>query len=158
MANEELMTEENQFVVFKLAQETYGVEINHVREIITLQSITEVPGTIDIIEGIINLRGYVIPIFNLRKKFCLPEEELTKNARIVVVEVSGNTLGMIVDGVSEVLRISGKDIEEPSRVITANIDTEFIKGIAKLEDKLVTILNLDNILNKEEQMAMEAMA
>lgn len=158
MAKEELMTEESQMVVFKLAQETYGVDINYVREIITLQSITEVPGTIEIIEGIINLRGYVIPIFNLRKKFCLPEEELTKEARIVVVEVSGNTLGMIVDGVSEVLRISGKDIEEPSRLITSNIDTDFIKGIANLEEQLVTILNLDNILNKEEKIAMEMMA
>ena len=155
MANEVLVNEENQFVVFKLAQETYGVDINHVREIITLQSITEVPGTIDFIEGIINLRGYVIPVFNLRKKFMLPEEEFTKAARIVVVDVAGNTLGMTVDGVSEVLRISNGDIEKPSRVITASVETEYIHGIAKLEDKLVIILELDKILNDEEQLALE---
>lgn len=155
MANEEINLEENQFVVFKLAQETYGVDINQVKEIITMQTITEVPGTLDFIEGIINLRGYVIPVFNLRKKFRLPQEELTKAARIVVVEVDGNILGMIVDGVSEVQRISSKVIEKPSRVIAASIDSEFIKGIANLDTQLVIMLELDKILNKEEQSALE---
>lgn len=146
--------EEKQFVVFQLGKETYGVDISTVWEIITMQPITQVPHTADFIEGIINLRGIVIPIIDLRKRFQLPYGEYTRATRIVVIEISGNTLGMIVDGVSEVLRISSDIVEPPPPVIT-NIDADYLQGVAKLEDRLIILLNLDKVLTKQERMELE---
>jgi len=147
--------EEKQFVVFQLSKETYGVDISKVWEIITMQPITQVPHTAEFIEGIINLRGRVIPVIDLRKRFNLPEDEFTRSTRIVVIEISGNTLGMIVDGVSEVLRIPSDIVEPPPPAIT-NIDADYLQGVAKLEDRLIILLNLDKVLTKQEKMELEA--
>lgn len=149
-----IKNEVNQFVIFTLGEEKYGVDINKVREIITMQSITLVPGSSGLIEGIINLRGYVIPIFNIKRKFNLAEGEFSAQTRIVVIEVSNNTLGIIVDGVSEVLRIPGHIIESPSSIIAASIDTNYIEGIAKMEDKLIIMLDLEKILSAENKLEM----
>ncbi|HEX3032528.1 MAG TPA: chemotaxis protein CheW [Bacillota bacterium] len=148
--------EEKQFVVFQLSKETYGVDIGQVSEIITMQQITKVPHTIEFIEGIINLRGRVIPVVDLRKRFGLPCDEITRNTRIVVIEIGGNTLGMIVDGVSEVLRISGDIVEAPPPAIT-NVDADYLEGVAKLEDRLIILLNLEKVLTKQEQAELENM-
>lgn len=146
--------EEKQFVVFQLGKETYGVEISKVWEIITMQPITQVPHTAEFIEGIINLRGRVIPVIDLRKRFELAHEDFTRATRIVVIEISSNTLGMIVDGVSEVLRISSDIVEPPPPAIT-NIDADYLQGVAKLEDRLIILLNLDKVLTRQERMELE---
>ena len=151
---EELMTGDNQYVVFRLGREVYGLEISTVLEIITMQTITEVPGTEDYIEGVINLRGLVIPVFNLHKKFNLLGGEITRLTRIVVVEVEGSNIGMQVDAVSEVVRIPGEVIEPPSKIMNG-IDEEYLLGIAKLEDSLVILLDLAKVLRKDDTSMLD---
>ncbi|TLM98550.1 purine-binding chemotaxis protein CheW [bacterium] len=148
------MTNEKQYVVFELGRETYGLDIAAVREIITMQTITKVPRTLEYVEGVINLRGRVIPVFNLHQKFDLMAKEASRSTRIVVVEVEGNTIGMIVDGVSEVLRISNNIVERPSSIIS-DVDTEYLAGVAKLEDRLVILLDLEKVLCKEDYSVLE---
>ncbi|MFZ5639515.1 MAG: chemotaxis protein CheW [Bacillota bacterium] len=152
---EDLIEDVKQFVVFTLANESYGVDINDVREIIRLQPITKMPGTNGDIEGIINLRGNVIPVFNIKTKFNLVDGKQSSSTRIVVIEVNENILGIIVDGVSEVLRIPAEIIEKPSSMITANISTDYIKGIARLDDKLVIILDLKQVLDNTDKVQLE---
>ncbi|HXL02798.1 MAG TPA: chemotaxis protein CheW [Candidatus Atribacteria bacterium] len=150
------MPKEFQLVAFQLGEETYGVDISQVEEIIRMQPITRVPGAPDFVEGVINLRGRVIPVIDLRKRFRLPPREETKNTRIVVVEVSPNTVGMIVDAVDEVLRISEEKVEAPSTLISS-IDTEYIKGVGKLDNKLLILLDLSKVLTKEEKGVLQSM-
>jgi len=138
---EELMTGDNQYVVFRLGREVYGLEISTILEIITMQTITEVPGTEDHIEGVVNLRGLVIPVFNLHKKFN--------------IEGGGNNIGMLVDGVSEVVRISSEVIEPPSKIMNG-INEEFLLGIAKLEDCLVVLLDLAKVLRKGDTSLLDS--
>lgn len=138
---------ENQYVIFKLGVEVFGLEINKVKEIIVYQDTTQLPGSIHQIEGIINLRGHVIPIYNLRKKFDFPEVEKSRRTRIVVVEVHGSTIGIIVDGVSEVLMIPGSVMEQPSSVVSSDVDVNFISGIAKMEESLIIILDLEKVIS-----------
>ena len=152
---EELMTGDNQYVVFRLGREVYGLEISTILEIITMQTITEVPGTEDHIEGVVNLRGLVIPVFNLHKKFNIEGGEITRQTRIVVVEVEGNNIGMLVDGVSEVVKISGEVIEPPSKIMNG-INEEFLLGIAKLEDCLVVLLDLAKVLRKGDTSLLDS--
>ncbi len=151
---EELMDNENQYVVFRLDREIYGLEISAVREIITMQPITEVPGTEDYIEGVINLRGRVIPVFNLHRRFNLAEGEITRSTRIVVVEVEGNSIGMVVDGVSEVVRITRDLIEQPSSIL-CGIGEEYLTGVAKMADRLVILLDLNRVLQVNEGTVLE---
>lgn len=151
---EELMANENQYVVFRLGRETYGLEISTILEIIMMQTITEVPGTEEYTEGIINLRGRVIPVFNLHKKFCLAGGEITRATRIVVVEVAGNNIGMLVDGVSEVVKINLEMVEKTSDIMS-DIDKEYLVGVAKLEDKLVILLDLAKVLRREDGTMLE---
>ncbi len=152
--SEQIIVNEKQFVVFKLGRETYGLDIAAVREIITMQTITEVPRTMEYVEGVINLRGRVIPVFNLHKKFGLQADMFTRSTRIVVVEVEGNTIGMVVDGVSEVLRISGDIVERPSSILT-DIDTDYLAGVAKLDERLVILLDLEKVLSREDHSMLE---
>src|SRR6059058_1034870 len=149
--------EERQLVVFQLGAELYGVEIARVHEIIRLQAITRVPRAPAFVEGIINLRGKVIPVVDLRHRFGLPAAEHTRASRIVVVEIGDQVVGIVVDGVSEVLRVSPSIVEPPSPVV-AGIDSEYLHGIAKLPERLVILLDLDRILAREERRALEATA
>lgn len=151
---EELRANENQYVVFRLGRETYGLEISAVLEIITMQTITEIPGTEHYIEGVINLRGRVIPVFNLHTKFELSGGEVTRSTRIVVVEVEGYNIGMLVDGVSEVVKIT-KDMIEPPSNILGGIEEEYLAGVAKLEDKLVILLDLTKVLRRDDGTMLE---
>ncbi len=142
--------EEMQLVVFDLAKEVYGVDIIAVHEIIRMQVITEVPRTPDFVEGVINLRGKVIPVVDLRKRFGLTVSEETKDSRIVVVDISGQEVGMVVDAVTEVLRIPSESVEPPSSVITS-ADSAYLMGIAKLEDRLIILLELQQVLSEAEK-------
>ncbi len=148
---------ERQLVVFQLGAELYGCEISRVHEIIRLQSVTKVPRAPAFVEGVINLRGKVIPVVDLRRRFGLPTADHTRASRIVVVEIGDQVVGIVVDGVSEVLRVNSAIVEPPSPVV-AGIDSEYLHGIAKLTDRLVILLDLDRILAREERRALEVAA
>ena len=149
--------DEQQLVVFELGAELYGVEIARVHEIIRLQTVTRVPRAPAFVEGVINLRGKVIPVVDLRRRFGLPSAEHTRSTRIVVVEIGDQVVGIVVDGVSEVLRVNTATVEPPSPVV-AGIDSEYLHGIAKLPERLVILLDLDRVLAREERSALAAAA
>lgn len=140
---------ENQLVVFDLAHEHYGVDIAHVESIIKMQAITTVPHAPAFVEGVTNLRGKILPVMDLRKRFNLPMAEPSKETRIVVVEMAGQTVGLVVDGVSEVLRIAPEAIEPPSPLVTT-VNSAFIRGIAKLEARLIIVLDLSKALSFQD--------
>ena len=142
--------EEKQLVVFDLDSESYGVDIGAVREIIRMQEITRVPRTPEFVEGVINLRGKVIPVVDLRKRFGLAVGEENKDNRIVVVDIGGQDIGVVVDAVTEVLRIPAAAIEPPSSVITS-ADSEYLLGIVKLADKMIILLELESVLSEKEK-------
>lgn len=146
---------EEQLVVFQLGDETYGIEISAVHEIIRMQSITKVPRTPEFVEGVINLRGRIVPVIDLHKRFNLPLEEETAHSRIIVVEVKGVTVGMIVDSVSEVLRLPQANIDPPPPAITGGIETEYLRGVGKWEERLIILLDLDKVLEQSEYNALE---
>ncbi len=147
---------ENQLVIFELAGEHYGVDIVAVEGIIKMQDIIAVPHTPAFVEGVTNLRGAVLPVVDMRKRFGLPQAEETGATRLVVVEMNGGTVGMVVDGVTEVLRVSAEDIEPPSPMVTT-VDTVFITGIARVDERLIILLDLSKVLSTQEQAALETM-
>ncbi len=153
METETLQQDEQQLVVFDLSTEAYGVDIGAVREIIRLQDITRVPRTPEFVEGVINLRGKVIPVVDLRKRFGLPAEEESKENRIVVVDIGAQDIGVIVDAVTEVLRISTESVEPPASVITT-ADSEYLLGIAKLDSRLIILLDLEQVLTEAEHNSL----
>lgn len=138
-----------QIVSFRLANEEYGVDIMRVQEIILMGQITQMPEVPDFICGLINLRGHVIPIIDLRKRFHLPCTDKTEDTRIIVVNVGERTIGIVVDAVNEVLRINSEQIEPPPTCVGA-IDHDYIRGLVKLEQKLLVLLNIDRVLTNEE--------
>ena len=148
---------EQQLVVFQLAAELYGVEISRVHEIIRLQSVTRVPRAPAFVEGVITLRGKVTPVVDLRRRFGLPMADHTRSSRIVVLEIGDQVVGIIVDGVSEVLRVNTSTVEPPSPVV-AGIDSEYLHGIAKVDERLVILLDLERVLAREERRALENVA
>jgi purine-binding chemotaxis protein CheW len=139
-----------QIVSFRLANEEYGVDIMRVQEIILMGQITKMPEVPDFICGLINLRGHVIPIVDLRKRFNLPVTENNEHTRIIVVNVASKTIGMVVDAVNEVLRINEDQIEPPPSSV-AGIDHTYITGLVKFQDKLLILLSIENILSQEEK-------
>lgn len=141
---------ENQIVVFELGSEHFGVEIAQVESIIKMQPITRLPHVSNFVEGVTNLRGKVLPVIDLRKRFGLASQEANQNSRIVVVSLEQTEVGMIVDSVSEVLTVPEGSVE-PAPAITSSVDTAFITGIAKLDQRLVILLDLHRILTNEEK-------
>lgn len=148
---------ERQLVVFDLAGEAYGVNIGTVREIIRMQAVTHVPETPEYVEGVINLRGRVIPVVDLRRRFGLAASEHTAESRIVVVDIAGNDIGVIVDAVTEVLRVAGSSIEAASALI-ASEDSYYMDGIAKIGDRLLILLDLDRVLQAGDEVVARATA
>lgn len=144
---------EFKIVVLRLAGESFGVEITSVREIGVMQEITPVPKTPPFVEGIINLRGSVIPIIDLRARLALPRKVPDKDTRIIIAEMERFTVGMVVDAVTEVLTINREMVEEPSPVI-ANMDTAFMAGVAKLDQRLIILLDLERVLDLSEKKAL----
>jgi purine-binding chemotaxis protein CheW len=149
--------DERQLVVFQLGAELYGVEISRVHEIIRLQEVTRVPHSPAFVEGVINLRGKVISVINLRRRFGLPAADDTRAGRVVVVDINHQVIGMVVDSVSEVLRVNTATIEPPSPAV-AGIDSEYLQGIVKLPERLVILLDLDRVLTREERRALDEAA
>ena len=141
---------EIQLVIFGLAGEEFGIDISQVREIIRMQDITPMPKAPKFIEGVINLRGQIIAVMDLANRFGLTLSDRTEKARIVVIEVKDNTVGLIVDEVPEVLRISEDSIDPTPEMIESQVHADFIKGVGKLEDRLIILMDADRILSAEE--------
>jgi purine-binding chemotaxis protein CheW len=143
---------ENQIVIFELGTEHFGVEIARVESIIKMQPITQLPHVPSFVEGVTNLRGKVLPVIDLRKRFGLAVRETDKNSRIIVVSLDQSEVGMIVDEVSEVLTVPEGAVE-PTPAITTGVDSAFITGIAKLDQRLVVLLDLQRILSANEHIS-----
>ena len=138
-----------QLVVFELANEVYGINIGTVREIIRMQTVTYVPDSPGFVEGVINLRGRGIPVVDLRKRFGLPVTDATNESRVLVVDISGDDIGVIVDAVTEVQRISEDSIEPTTTLVTTE-DSYYIEGIAKVDDQLLILLDLEKALDSTD--------
>lgn len=141
---------EEQFVVLQLAGQDYGIEISGVNKIIHMEEITKIPQAADFVEGIISLRGDVIPIIDLGKRFNIFGTERNEKSRIIIVEVGEILIGVLVDAVVEVLRIPKEKIG-PAPQMSAAIDTNFMQGIALIEDRLIILLDIDQILYEGEK-------
>jgi purine-binding chemotaxis protein CheW len=148
--NTTIITEELlQLVSFKVGDAEFGVDILRVQEINKMMKLTMVPNTPPFVEGVINLRGRIIPVINLRARLGLEEKEYDSKTRIIVVDLYDKTIGFIVDEVKEVLRIP-KSITEPPPEIVSGVDSEYITAIGKLEDRLLILLDLTKILSNQE--------
>jgi len=152
---------EGKYLTFSLADEEYGIGILKIREIIGMMPITSVPQTPAFVKGVINLRGKVIPVLDLRLRFGMQEIEYTDRTCIIVVEIAGAAgkiqIGSVVDSVSEVLNIKGEDIEN-TPTFGASLDTEYILGMAKMEGGVKILLDIDKVLSEGEITALEKAA
>lgn len=146
-----------QLVSFSLDQEEYGVDVLKVREIIRMPIVTRVPNTSHYVEGVINLRGKVIPIISMRKKFGLMEIESDKQTRIMVMDVEGDLMGFVVDAVSEVIRISDSEIQPSPAVVASGIDQECIAGVINQAERLLVLLDLEKMFSHEEKKLFSSM-
>ena len=151
---------EQQLVVFGLGKEEFGIDISRVREIVKLQNITTIPQSMDFVEGIVNLRGQIVPIVDLCKRFLVADrsESVDAERRIIVVNMSGQNIGILVDGVSEILRIPDEAIEPTPPIVASGVSSDFIRGVAKVEGRLIIFLDLDRIFSAEEQEALSSAA
>jgi purine-binding chemotaxis protein CheW len=149
-------SDEEQLVVFRLGDESYGVSIEVVNTIIRLSEITAVPHTPASVSGVINLRGVIVPVIDLRRRFGLPASEATKASRIVVVENDGIMVGMIVDAVTETLRLSGGQIE-PLSPLVQSVDAQYLRGVGKVGERLIILLALEQVLAREEVEQLQGM-
>jgi purine-binding chemotaxis protein CheW len=140
--------EERQVVVFELANEKYGTEIGSVREIIRMPTVTQMPGTPEHVRGVINLRGRVIPVVDLRARFRLPTTELTESTRVLVVDILGESIGVVVDAVTEVRRVPSGSVEAPGATTTTE-ESYYIDGIAKQDEHLLILLDLERALTNQ---------
>jgi len=160
--SEAVMTErEGKYLTFTLADEEYGIGILKIKEIIGMMPITSVPQTPEFVKGVINLRGKVIPVMDLRLRFGMEAIGYTDRTCIIVVEISGETgdimVGIVVDTVSEVLNIKGEEIEDPPRFGTT-LDTDYILAMAKTEGSVKILLDIDRVLRSEELILLERSA
>lgn len=137
-----------QIVSFRVGEEEFGFDILRVQEIIRHMHLTRVPNSPEFVDGVINLRGKVIPVIALRKRFGVTREPADGQTRIVVLEVQHNILGFIVDSVPEVLRIASNAVVPPPRL--GNVQREYVSGVAKLNDRLLILLDVDRIISGEE--------
>lgn len=145
---------EKQLVIFELEKEYFGIDISAVEGIIKMQTITPVPQSPEFVEGVTNLRGSILPVIDLKKRFGIGIAEKTIETRIVVITMGALKIGMIVDAVSEVLTIED-NIIEPTPPMISTVGTEFIIGIAKIDERLVILLDLARILTNQEKLQAE---
>lgn len=155
--NEKVIDLDLQVVVFRLGDGVFGAEISQVEEIIKMPEITRMPSAPEFVEGIINLRGDVMTIMDLRKKLGLSVTETSEETRIIIAETSGYTLGLIVDSVREVITLKDKDIDAASSA-KVKYDSDFVRGVAKLPDGLLILLDLTKMLSEKELNRIKAMS
>jgi purine-binding chemotaxis protein CheW len=151
---QQLSGEVVQVVSFRLGGEEYGVDISQVQEIIRMVEITHVPRAPHFMEGVINLRGQLIPIIDLRTRFGMSRIDPTKSTRIVVTEIGNKRVGIVVDSVSEVLNIPIENVEAAPEMV-AGVGTEYIQGVGKLGERLIIMLDLTMVISTEEKQALE---
>jgi purine-binding chemotaxis protein CheW len=151
------MEKEIQVVGFRIGNETYGVRIGAVREIVRVPEITAVPSAPDLIEGVINLRGKIIPVMDLRKRFGQIEVNHDKKNRILVVELENKLIGLIVNAASEVLKIPPSDIEAPGSVFSEG-ESSYVVGVGKLKGRLIILLDITKLLHRPEYKRLEEVA
>lgn len=150
-----MMAEEIKVVVFKLAHEEYGIEVEKVKTIERMMPITRVPKTFTFIKGVVNLRGVVVPVMDLRGRFGLPEAEYDDQTRIIIVNTHEMEVGFIVDGASDVIDMNAEQIEAPPEVV-GGVKAKYLRGVAKINDqRLLIMLNLAEVLNREEIIKLE---
>ncbi|MGC2322292.1 MAG: chemotaxis protein CheW, partial [Terriglobales bacterium] len=143
-----------QLVSFKIGHEEFGLDILKVQEIIRLRDLTRVPNMPDFVDGVINLRGKVIPVIGLRRRMGIPAGEDDKRTRIVVAEVNGKVLGFVVDEVSEVLRIPEANFEPPPKL--GQVEREYVQGIGKIDERLLILIDLSPLLSDREHSQIAA--
>jgi purine-binding chemotaxis protein CheW len=143
------MLKKNQVVRFTIGKESFGIDIGNVKEIVAVPEITRVPDTPDFVEGVINLRGKIVSVIDLRKRLRFDVSHNNKKNRILVTEVNGRIVGLIVDEVSEVLRLNPESIEPPPEMVVS-VGVEYITGVGKLEDGIILLLDIQKVLGKEE--------
>lgn len=149
------MGQELKVIVFALGSEEYGVEVDKVRTIERMQPMTRVPKTLKFIKGVINLRGVVTPVIDLRGRFGFPETEYTDNTRIIIIAVDDVEVGLIVDSANDVIDVDTDHIDDPPEIV-GGIKAKYLQGIAKVEDnRLLVLLNLQEVLVKDEIAQLE---
>ncbi len=145
-----------QFVIAGIGREEFAIDVLSVQEIIRLVELTRLPKAPPFVEGVINLRGRIIPVLNLRRRFGLSETTVTDRQRIVVVMVRQRMVGLLVDEVAEVLRIGLSAIEPPPSIMGSSTGAEFTRGVGRLDDRLIVVLDLERLLLPAEQAATAA--
>ncbi len=143
------MAKNLQLVVFNIGKELYGVGIESVHEIVKVPDITEVPDAPVFLQGVINLRGKIVPVVDLRKRMNLEGKEKTKSSRVLITENEGRLIGLLVDAVSEVLKVPPEAVEAPPEMISS-VGVQYITGVAKVEGSLIILLNLGKVLSVED--------
>jgi len=151
--NQNELNELLQLVSFKIGGEEFGIDILKVQEINRMMQITKVPNAPFFVEGVVNLRGRIIPVVNLRTRLNMEKINEDNRTRIIVVDLTGITIGFVVDEVNEVLRIP-KSITEPPPAMVAGIDSDYITAVGKLEDRLLILLDLEKVFSVEETKAL----
>ncbi len=145
-----LQREEKQFIVFTINDEKFGVDVKQIKQIIPLSETTHIPNAPSFVEGVINLRGDIIPIIDLKCKLSLELKSINKKeGKIIIVELDDNNIGMKVDSVSEMMRIYQDEIAEPPKIVKG-INRNYLKGLGKLNDRLLILLDLNKILSEDE--------
>lgn len=148
---------EKQYVVFKLGDEEYGIDIMNVKEIGPYEESVKIPNTPKFVEGVVNYRGEVIPVINLAKRFNLKDKGVTKNTRVIVISLKEKQIGFVVDEASQTVRLDDKNID-PTPDIIGSIDKRYITGVGKLDDKrLLIIIDLEEVLTDDEKEEIEDM-
>lgn len=151
------MTKEMQIVVFKLDKEEYGIDIGKVREIVRVQNITKIPGCAPHVEGMVNLRGHIVPVVDLKKKFFKnagtsidEQDEKDGHRRMIVVNIEAKDVGILVSSVTEILRVPGENMENAPSA-GGNMNAEYIAGVAKVDNRLIVVLELEKIFSETEK-------
>ncbi len=151
-----ILVSEKQYVIFNLGNEEYGVDIMKVKEISEFKESTKVPNAPYFVDGIINLRGEIIPIVNLKKRFNIDNNDVDSDTRIIVINLNERNVGFVVDEASQVLRINDNDID-PAPEIIAGIERQYITGVGKVDEKIIILLDLEKILTDEEKVKLKEM-
>lgn len=149
------MEEQVKVIVFQLKEQQYGVNIQHVRSIERVSDVTEVPGTSDFIKGVINLRGDITPIVDLKERLQIGNTNFTEDTRVLIVDVNNVQVGLIVDSANDVIDIDMGVVEDAPKII-GGVNEAFIKGVAKLDNRLLVLLDFESVLNLEEINEVQA--
>ena len=149
------MSEIQQYVIFSINEQIYGIEILKIKEVLSYRKITPLPNMRGLTKGIINLRGVILPVFDLRGKFDLPEATYTHFHIIIVMEISGRVMGVIVDDISDVVEVLPEEVQSPSN-LPPDAQAEYVKGIGKKEAELIILLDVDRLLSPEDLEILDA--